>query len=34
LDRLTELHLRMLAKRGHFDDSGMARQLTERLKRD
>ena len=32
-DRLTELQLRMLAKRGHFDDSEMARELTERLKR-
>jgi len=32
-DRLTELQLRTLAKRGHFDDSQMARELTERLKR-
>ena len=32
-DRLTELRLRTLAKRGHFDDSEMARELTERLKR-
>jgi NAD(P)-dependent dehydrogenase (short-subunit alcohol dehydrogenase family) len=32
-DRLTELQLRALAKRGHFDDSAMARELTERLKR-
>lgn len=32
-DRLTELQLRTLARRGHFDDSEMAREMTERLKR-
>ncbi len=32
-DRLTEFQLRVLAKRGHFDDSEMAREMTERLKR-
>ncbi len=32
-DRITELQLRMLAKRGHFDDSEMAREMTDRLKR-
>jgi len=32
-DRLTELRLRSLAKRGHFDDSELAREMTERLKR-
>jgi NAD(P)-dependent dehydrogenase (short-subunit alcohol dehydrogenase family) len=32
-DRLTELQLKVLAKRGHFDDSEMAREMTERLKR-
>lgn len=32
-DKLTELQLRTLAKNGHFDDSEMAREMTERLKR-
>jgi NAD(P)-dependent dehydrogenase (short-subunit alcohol dehydrogenase family) len=32
-DRVTELRLRALAKKGHFDDSEMAREMTERLKR-
>ena len=31
--RLTELHMRTLAKRGPFADSELAREMTERLKR-
>jgi len=32
-DRLTRAQLRRLARKGHFDDSQMAQEMVERLKR-